>query len=465
MFESNYSLLLLLTLVAIFGIYKSARIMKLSHFKSLVAWHSFSFLLITAGSVLLTVFIDLPVGIKLPKDDEVTRNFILAALLSYIIQIIYLIYLQKKYRSTALSYGRQEEVLNSGALRPRHFLFLGCVFVGFLFFLNDSSTQYALENIKNILTIMNYKEYYAYRTEQLFLETSNIAIHVETITMNLILPLFNLYAMFCWKQKKTKRWRYYWLLSLLIWIMYSLLTLQKGVLLTIALSNVSLLILMTKSQDRQHKKITWMRSAKLVGLFMFSLYAVYNILGFEGSVALEFLGRVLIVPGYTIYTQFLIFPEYHPFLYYNGSTTMNWLLGFGQATSLQTEFSSSAFISSKMSTGSTFSMNTNIIGDGWANYGFVGVIECSIILFGILMFWDIHLKKNKPNLPIYPLIAFFIGRMFAIINGDLQFMLTRGGFVLAPLIYLYMAGNTPSGQNQEEHLPRLDKLGRELEKN
>jgi hypothetical protein len=169
------------------------------------------------------------------------------------------------------------------------------------------------------------------------------------------------------------------------------------------------------------------------------IYAVYYYFGYEGNVISELFDRVFVVTGYGTYVNYLIFPDIHPYLHYYGSTTMNLLLGFGQGTSFSTRYTSPAFIVSLLSGGSVYSMNSSILGDGWANYGFLGVFQCGVVLFGLLLFWDVYLRKRKSNLPLIPLVAFFLGRSYQISNGDLMFMMTKGGLVLAPLIYIYLA--------------------------
>jgi len=437
----KHSLEILLILSCTAGIVLCIRVIRRSQLKSLLAWHSLCFLAVTTPAVITISYSELPIGFIVRKSEEITVKFILATILINFIILMYVSFEKKLYLRMGLdSQWEKAKLVYFERFKLKHLILFILIVVGIFVFFSFEATQYVLTNIGDMFLERDYANYYAIRTEQLYLGKSNLEIHFEIIALVVTLPLFNLYALFNWESGRDRLWFIFWLMSLVIWVLYGVLTLQKGPLFAIAISNIIIKLSMQKKKGRSHLLLTRRSKFYVYALsVVLVVYAVYYYSGYEGNVILELFDRVFVVTGYGAYVNYLIFPDIHPYLYYYGSTTMNLLLGLGQDTSFSTRYTSPAFIVSLLSSGSTYSMNSSILGDGWANYGFLGVFQCALILFGLLVFWDVYLKKRKSNLPLVPLVAFFLGRSYQISNGDLMFMMTKGGLVLAPLIYIYLA--------------------------
>lgn len=437
----KYSLEILLILSCAAGMVSCIRVIKGSQLKSLLAWHSLCFLAVTTPAVITISYSELPIGFMVRKSEEITVKFILATILINLIILMYVSFEKKLYSKLGFdNQWKKTKLVYFESFKAKHLILFILIIVGICVFFSFEATQYVLANIGDMFLERDYANYYAFRTEQLFLGKSNFEIYFEIIALVVTLPLFNLYALFNWESRRDRLWLIFWLMSLVAWVLYGILTLQKGPLFSIAISNIVVKLSMEyrKAQSRL-SLVTRFRFYLYAAFVLLVIYGVYYYSGYEGNVILELFDRIFVVTGYGAYVNYLIFPDIHPHLYYYGSTTMNLLLGFGQNTSFSTRYTSPAFIVSLLSSGSTYSMNSSILGDGWANYGFLGVLQCAVILFGFFVFWDVYLKKKRSNLPLMPLVAFFLGRSYQISNGDLMFMITKGGVVLAPLIYMYLA--------------------------
>jgi hypothetical protein len=100
-------------------------------------------------------------------------------------------------------------------------------------------------------------------------------------------------------------------------------------------------------------------------------------------------------------------------------------------------------------------MNAGILGSGWAEFGYLGVIEQAGIVFGVSCLWDLYFMKRFGLLARVLLSAYFVGFFFNIVNGDLMFMLTGGGLIVAPIFVFFLFR---SGEALASLTLRKDKL-------
>jgi hypothetical protein len=146
--------------------------------------------------------------------------------------------------------------------------------------------------------------------------------------------------------------------------------------------------------------------------------------------------RVVVVPMADTYKHYWVFPDLHPHLNFSGSKILNLFLTGGRAMPAGRE--AAYKIASFYTTGVAFNMNTGFLGDCWAQFGYIGVVEGALLIFGVFLFWDIYFLRRGFRIPVVALVAFFLSKPADMLEGGLLYMLIGHGSILAPICYLLL---------------------------
>ena len=202
----------------------------------------------------------------------------------------------------------------------------------------------------------------------------------------------------------------------------ALLTMQKAPVVLFAVGTLFVLLYPTQGRFKWSSKST-------LGLVTLGFMAVclsallYQITGRDGNPFFAVWERFISVPIYTSYAHYSVFPESHDYIHYGGSRTMNLIFGFGQHAEFIVYQYSAAKIVAYSYFGSIFNANAAIVADGFANNGYLGVAQASLISFGLFFGIDFLISKKKNFLGYIPIAAFTISTISAITNGGLVIIL------------------------------------------
>lgn len=197
-----------------------------------------------------------------------------------------------------------------------------------------------------------------------------------------------------------------------------LLTMQKAPVLLFVVGTFFVLFYPTRASSKWNFK-------KVFYIFILALLAVglaaflYYLTGQKENPFYAVWERLVFTPLQTSYAHYYVFPQHHDFLHYFGSRSMNLLFGFGQKASLLTSEVSAAKIVAYYYYETIFNANASIVADGYANNGFWGVIQASIIVFGLLFFIDYLISSKRSADSYLPIVAFSIANISLITNGGL----------------------------------------------
>jgi hypothetical protein len=244
-----------------------------------------------------------------------------------------------------------------------------------------------------------------------------------------------------WLERRALGWLVGWLGIAVAWLVAALLQFGKAHLVA-WLSSHAILWLIHRLETRAFEGKAIVPIVATGVSVLAGIDGVYRMFGASGgpteslSLLLE---RLVAIPLSATYYYFYIFPNIHSFTYYATSRTLNLLLAAGHVT--PGVAAPQPFIVSSIVTGSTYNMNVNFVGAGWGEYGYIGVLEGALIVFGALYLWDRYLASRPSTVPTGVLIAFFLGRAWNIVNGDMPYMMLAGGFLAAPFSLLVLTGH------------------------
>jgi len=242
-----------------------------------------------------------------------------------------------------------------------------------------------------------------------------------------------LYSLQRYILQRERLWLLIWFVLAIIWFFVSLVEFAKSHIVNMVASNAIVLVL---SLRLKNKRLPILQSAIGIISVLLLVRFVYQVLGatesFNEAIRL-IIERYIAIPMVTTYRHFVVFPDIFTFLYWSNSRTLNLFLGFGQFTS--TGEASSYQIASSILMGHAFNMNTGFLGAGWAEFGYLGIAQSALLIFGSLLCWDIYFCKSRVKIPMPALLAFFLGKIWNIHNGDMMFMLLPGGIILGPAVY------------------------------
>lgn len=329
--------------------------------------------------------------------------------------------------------------------------------VGWLFIVVGIVWQFSSEKGQLVFnygldTIGDYGKYYLLRYELSNIGQSVIEQHVYWIANLVMLPIFVLYALHKYIVTQRQSWLIFWLFTNLLWAGVSLLAFQKAPIVNLVLANLLGILLNLQFLNRRPPILRGIL-ASLIAIFVID--AIYRLLGasddFLFSLNLIY-ERLAIIPFSTAYNHYVVFPDMHPHTFYNGSRTLNLLLAAGHPTA--GGYLPYYRIASSILYGLPYNMNTGLIGAGWAEQGYLGVLEETGIVFGVLFVWDQVLFNRRSHMLFVVLLPYFLGKIWNIQNSAMLLMLTAGGLILAPLLCLLLF-KEPLIQRDSEHKDKL----------
>lgn len=323
----------------------------------------------------------------------------------------------------------------------RDFLFLPCI-VGTIAYslLFVALKRSRLGDLFSVIKSADFSEYYLVRKDLIFEKayTNRIITNLDSILVYSM--LYFLLGMLAYLAFSKLRWNKIIAISIgSLTILTALLRFQRA---PLAVAVLVVMLAYLFSRDYESKKsIKLLLKSGFVGVLALASFGIINsILGFEGSIVNAIYERILITPAFTSYGFYWTFPDHHGFLHYGGSRTFNTVFGFMQPVSWSTEFITAPLIASYYFYGAVFNFNTSILGDGYANNGYLGVVQATVVLFGTFAFWDYIFGKKLKYIPYEPVLIYCFAHVIIVLNVG---MLTifGSGFLLIPAAYILIVQN------------------------
>lgn len=416
-------------------------ILRKTNGRSLLVWHVLVFISIQPFLLFVRYLMNVnTLSVFAPFDevvvDRMVDSFIFSDIISIAYMFLFIRFIKKKSADT--SEDLRYEDMNNNMLS--YWIGIAISFLGLLWYINSAKGQLILSY--GLSSLGDYNDYYKLRYEYGLQRGSVFEQYFYVISVLILVPIITLYSLQNFLRKYDKKWLVLWLLNLSVWVFASLLAYAKSPIIAAVMSNFLLLIF--SLQNKHINRVYWV----IIGMAgtavcVYAMYLVTSIAYGSNDIS-DVLGTILdrfvIVPMATAYNHFYIFPDVGQHTYYSNSRSLNIILGGGNYVNtggLQT-----FEIASYHLFGIAFNMNTGFVAAGWAELGYIGVIQVSVIVFGLLSFWDIQFYRMNRHIAIDVLLIFFIGRLWQINNGDMMFLLIPGGFVFAPLIYLFLTRRT-----------------------
>ena len=416
------------------ALYLSIRQLKISCNNSILAWNGLIYTFIMNLGALSFPLLSHPATL-LHSFNYVTLSNLYVGLI--IINLIltgqlFLLHLIFKHNTTITVTEFHKDIY-----KRNRYLIIFCA-VGLFIYVTSPTVQEKYFSFWDIIISRDYIAYYQLRVDSIFENQNSDPINsfIEKYQFLFLLPVMNLNFLHLWITSKNFIWKRYWIFSLVMLIIISILSMQKAPIVILFLSNLVVLIL-NKINKKQLSSELFIMVFRYFLFILAFIYLVYTLLGFEDGIFFELAGRVIVEPIVTAYAHFVVFPDMHPHTFFGNSLLFNPLTFFQKPLYLS-ELKLPYQITSLYATGSAFNMNTSILGDGWANYGYLGIIYSAFIMFGIFFFWDFFLEKKYPNLPKIPLLSYYIGNSIFIINTGAQTVLLAYGMAFIPAIYLML---------------------------
>lgn len=436
MFEA-FLLTIILAVTFIAGLILSIRQLRGSYYKSLLAWYIFVYLFVMNIAAMLLPYVGLPDFYIIKYDRLIVNKIYYGLILINFIAFIYLLFIDQissKRRSHA-DFTDTSSATIPAMLKNRFKILYFIILLALIYLSGSPEIMETIESLKGIVQSKDYAYYYDLRVmaTHKYINPLSFSIPIKSIIFDIIVPLMCLYSLYGWLLTKKYIWLQRWFFALFIWILISLLTFQKGPILELVLSNVILSIFI----QYEKKEIRNFRSLfKKIAIYslplVIAIFVLYTMLGFEGNVLYEVVKRVVFEPIYTTYGHFATFPDVYPHLALSSSKLLSALSSNGQPAINQEPYQLAAMTA----TGAFFNANTSMLGTGWAKSGYLGIALNAVLLFSVLLFWDIYLKKNKRHLLLVPLVSLYLGRANIVLNVGTNSMLISFGLLIIPLIYI-----------------------------
>lgn len=284
-----------------------------------------------------------------------------------------------------------------------------------------------------VISSGDYFTYYQFRVDRIF-EVRNVLINrLYIINNSIIIPVLGLYYLDRYLSLKSDL--HWCVIFYCLWIVVNFISLQKAPHFIMLISTIVVYVYNKEwSRGFRYLKFSTVMIA-ISGVFIFSV-VLFRIFGFIGGVGSDILGRVFLTPPFTSYAHLEVFPDYHDFVYYGGSRFFNYVFGMNRAPTFSTNYDSISVITGYLHQGAAFNMNSSILGEGWANFGYWGIIQQVLVVYGSLSLWDVILKTQSGYYRIIPLIAFFVGKLFNTLDNGMFGMLFNAGVFLGPLFFI-----------------------------
>ena len=428
-------ILLIITFFA--ALILSVRQLLKSYYKSLLAWYTFVYSFVMNIATMLLPYTGLPDFYIIEYDQLIVNRIYYGLILINSIAFGFLLFIDQIFsKKKSPAYFTHTASLTIPAMFKTRFKILYFIILLALIYLSTSpEIMETIEDLKGIVQSRDYAYYYGIRSiaTHKYIDPLSLSIPIKLIIFDITVPLMCLYSLYGWLLTKKYIWLQRWFFSLFIWLMISIITIQKGPILELVLSNFILLIFMQyeKGKIRNFKSLLKKIVAYSLPLFI-PIFGLYAILGFEGNLLFEVLKRVIFEPIYTTYTHFATFPDAYPHLSLSSSKLLSALSSDGQPVINEEPYQLVAMTA----TGAFFNANTSMLGTGWAKAGYWGIAQNAVLLFGVLLCWDIYLRKSKRQLLLVPLVSLYLGRANSVLNVGTNNMLISFGFLIIPLIYI-----------------------------
>lgn len=438
MFET-FLLMILLVITFITALILSIRQILRSYFKSLLAWYTFIYIFVMNLAAIILPYVGLPDIFIIQYDQNIVNRIYLGLIFINFIAFIFLLLIDpifSKRRSLA-DFTDTLSVNVPAVFKNRFKILYIIILIALIYLLTSPENMALIENIKGILHTKDYAYYYAIRSIgfQSYINPLSLSFYVKLVIFKITIPLICLYSLYGWLLTKKYIWLQRWVFALIIWIIESLFTIQKGPILVLVLTNVilSIFVQYEKKKIRNFKSL-FMKIVIYSSPLSIAIICLYTVLGFEGNLLYEVLNRIVFEPIYTTYAHFATFPDVYPQLSLSSSKFLSAIASKGQTLSNPEPYQLAAMTA----TGVFYNANTSMLGNGWAKSGYLGIILYAILFFGVLLCWDIYLKKIKRHLPLIPIISLYLGKSIYVLNIGANNMLITHGFLVIPIIYILL---------------------------
>jgi hypothetical protein len=414
------------------------RLMRQTRYQSLLAWTALIFAAVFGPAALFLEPImnrDRTIPFPVRFDSVSAERILTSVILTNLVLIVFLFVVQRKASSRDFS-----DLTSFAWTKVPVFLPLGLIFAvaAFLAIVFSPGGTFRMEH--GLLDVFgglgNYDAYYDLRFGVQQIGWSSTLNTFYGMAYLLVVPLLTAYALQRFLLSKRSRWLIIWIAILLLWVIFALFNLQKAPFIQIAVTNLVVWLFCVRHRGMRRGRLVLLVIVAFV-LLLIVLQFVYGVThGSEGIAAVlgEVFERVFYGPIDTTFAHFVIFPDAHPFLNWSGSTTLHYLLA--PWTDRVSTPLSAYELTAWYVTGTAFNMDTGFVGDGWAQLGFLGILQGALIIFGMYLFWDLHFLRAKQFIPLYALIAYFIGNSSVLLETSLMSELLFGGAILAPIFYL-----------------------------
>jgi len=413
----------------------------------LLPWSALVFIMLLGPAAILFPYFEAPESsFTLEIDPRTLENLHIALVITTCIIILFLL-LEK--RSIMLQ-------ANPRALffaEPRIALLFYVSMVGFGFVLYQAIKNGSLAALPAVLKAGEYGYYSNKRLDAIDAGSNIITTYCQVLLYNIPLPLLCLFLF--QRMLTTGRQYWLWLLTFAFWTTSNLLTLAKSPIVIQVIAHAIILISTRRSPRGTTRWMVGMVAP--VAIVLGSLLLVYRAVGFNEGIAAQVFSRFFLEPIWLSYYYFDVFPASHSFTYFGNSHILNLVLAGGLKPNYVTGYIDVARIVAVMASGSAYNANNNILGSGWANFGFVGVAESAIVIFGVCFFWDRVLVRRQSPSRFVPLLAFVISKSLTdMTNSDFVTTLLSTGLIHAPVWFLILEGCSWAPSNQQAPRKKQD---------
>ena len=462
----NIALFPLQCILAVTGVIATIaalRLLAASGYKSLMAWHAFIFCPIITPGLIIQAWLGQPDNFAIDVTDEMYISFLLGGcvanltiflLIGFLGHLCYTNTKNDRANANAAAGASPNDELSTLS-KFRFLTGLMVVSLSFLFYLTTDHAKFGLANARDIFVSRNYEYTYQLRLTGLDVATSTMEEHIYSLFLNTLLPLLNLTALFAVMRHKQTFWVLSYIFTAVMWSVVGILTLEKAPILMMIISSVFLFFASKPTRGKFRFKARTGLSIVAIGCVMFVILVfIYRASGFQENVLTEALGRLVLVPAWATLAHYAAVPIFQDWFYFAGSRTANLFLALGR-TPMTSSLTSASGVRwsvpqtvSFLACGTRFDMNCSIVGDGWANFGYAGVAEEALVVFGLLAFWDYFFERKFPNSTKLPILCFFLGHFPPVVNNDVMFLLLGHGFLAFPLFSLWLWGAGGTGRRK-----------------
>jgi hypothetical protein len=449
----------LMTATALFGVVLSLRLLRLTSARSVLAWYALIFIALFNVAVhLLGSPMDLAYSAeRVPYTQNIVDHVVTSLTLANVIVTLMLLVFQSRLSAVGRSLRGQGS--GTATLNMPPLYLLGIVFSIFSFVLvllspgGQERLRYGLLSVFGQFS--DAQAYYGVRVAVAEAGWSSLINTAFGIGTSVLLPILTAFSLQQALLGAGQVWKLRWLALLSFWVVVALFGLSKFPFLQIALTNMlTWLLCVGVRRGRWRILIPRIVLAALVTVFvLITLYHLTQGIDDIGELVSVFLGRIFLTPMRTTLAHFVVFPDQHDFMYWSGSRMMHTLLA--PLSPMNREDLQTYQIASYYSMGSIYNMNTGFVGDGWAQFGYTGVAQSALVIFGVFLAADLYfLVRRKGAIPTAALVAFMIGSVGSVMGGAVLPALIGGGVLIGPLFYASLFKDARQAKPSRLRAPR-----------